>query len=755
MEQLEGYVERITYRNAENGYTVMTLNIDGESVCVTGSLPELSEGEFVRVSGERIVHPVYGEQVKADALAFIAPRDLLQVERYLGSGAIKGVGPKLAKRITDMFGEDTFRILEEEPERLAEVKGISERSAMEIAEQVITKREARDAMMFLQAYNISPKLAARVYKFYGTRIYTVLRENPYRLAEDIDGVGFKTADDIAMKAGIRPDSAFRVRCAVLYILRQAASFGHTYYPKDELIQRTEALLEISLSDFDSILQDLLMERRIVIRNAQPGKPVYLSQFYRMEAETARMLFDLNICDRTIPEQEIRDNIARLEKESRMTLAPDQRHAVEEAVKNGITIITGGPGTGKTTIINMIIRYFIHEGLDIMLAAPTGRAAKRMTEATGYESQTIHRLLEVNGDPSENGRTRFTRNEDLPLETDVVIIDEMSMVDIMLMHALLKAVVQGMRLILVGDVDQLPSVGPGEVLRDLIRSACFPVVKLTQIFRQAEESDIVVNAHKINDGEIVEPKKSEDFLFILRDQVGQITGATITLLREKLPKYCKCAPSEVQVLTPMRKGALGVENLNKVLQEAMNPPAPSKLEKEFSFGIFREGDKVMQIKNDYQLEWEMEGSFPREHGTGVFNGETGTIKMISHFDETITVLFEDGRVVVYPFASAEELELAYAVTIHKSQGSEYPAVILPLFSGPQLLMTRNLLYTGITRAKTCVCVVGRYETFRSMILNNQEQRRYSGLRELIEECYGSGDPQMEDTNERIELDWTDD
>ena len=425
---------------------------------------------------------------------------------------------------------------------------------------------------------------------------------------------------------------------------------------------------------------------------------------------------MNICDRTIPDEEIRGNISRLEKESGMILAPDQRHAVEEAVKNGITIITGGPGTGKTTIINMIIRYFIHEGLDIMLAAPTGRAAKRMTEATGYESQTIHRLLEVNGDPSENGRSRFGRNEDLPLETDVVIIDEMSMVDITLMHALLKAVVTGMRLVLVGDVD------------------CFPVVKLTQIFRQAEESDIVVNAHKINDGEIVEPKKSDDFLFILRDQVGQITGATITLLREKLPKYCKCTPSEVQVLTPMRKGALGVENLNRVLQEALNPAAPSKLEKEFSFGIFREGDKVMQVKNDYQLEWEMEGTFPREHGTGVFNGETGTIRLISHFDETITVLFEDGRVVVYPYAAAEELELAYAVTIHKSQGSEYPAVILPLYSGPQLLMTRNLLYTGITRAKSCVCVVGRYETFRQMILNNQEQRRYSGLRELIEDCY---------------------
>ena len=735
MEQLEGYVERITYRNQESGYTVMTLHTEGDSVCVTGSFAELSEGEFVRVRGEMIVHPVYGEQMKAETLEFTAPGDVTQIERYLGSGAIRGVGPKLAKRITDMFGEDTLRILEEEPERLSEVKGISERSAMEIAEQVISKREARSAMMFLQGYHISPKLSARIYKEYGNRVYTVLRENPYRLAEDIDGVGFKTADEIAMKAGIRPDSAFRVRCGVVYLLRQAAGYGHTFYPRDELVRLSEELLGVTLSDFDSILQDLLMERRIVIRNTEPGKPVYLAQFYRMESETARMLADMNICDQSIPEEEIRGNIAGLEKESSLTLAPDQRRAVEEAVKNGITIITGGPGTGKTTIINMIIRYFIREGLDIMLAAPTGRAAKRMTEATGFESQTIHRLLEVNGDPSENGRSHFARNEDLPLETDVVIIDEMSMVDIMLMHALLKAMVPGMRLVLVGDVDQLPSVGPGEVLRDLIRSDVFPVVKLTQIFRQAERSDIVVNAHKINDGEVVEPKRSEDFLFILRDQVGQITGACITLLREKLPKYCSCSPSEIQVLTPMRKGALGVENLNKVLQEALNPPSARKLEKEFSFGIFREGDKVMQIKNDYQLEWEMEGTFPRERGTGVFNGETGIIKLISLFDETITVLFEDGRVVAYPFSAADELELAYAVTIHKSQGSEYPAVILPLFAGPQLLMTRNLLYTGITRAKSCVCIVGRYDTFKNMILNNQEQRRYSGLRELIEACCG--------------------
>ncbi len=734
MEELTGYVERISYRNEENGYTVLTLSTDEEEHCVTGVFPSISEGEYLTARGEFVVHPIYGEQMKMESYEFTAPGDEVSIERYLGSGAIKGIGAALAKRIVQKFGADTFRVLEEEPERLSEVRGISERSAMQIAEQVIEKREVRNAVIFLQQYGITLQMAVKIYRRYGMDLYRVVRENPYRLAEDITGMGFKSADEIAVQMGIRPDSEYRVRCGVLYVLSQSASMGHTYLPKDHLFADTEALLDTEIADFDNVLTDLLVDKKIVIKRSGSEDHIYLMAFYRMESDTAVMMKDLNLRDNSVTMSEIAVNLKRLEKESGVVLDELQRSAVYEAVQNGITIITGGPGTGKTTTINIIIRYFIREGLDILLAAPTGRAAKRMTEATGYEAQTIHRMLEVNGDPTSGGG-HFNRNADMPLEADVIIIDEMSMVDISLMHALLKAVVPGMRLILVGDADQLPSVGPGEVLKDLIRSDCFPVVRLNRIFRQAEESDIIMNAHRINAGEVVEVKRSNDFLFILRDNAGLITGATITLLKDKLPGYVHADTKDLQVLTPMRKGALGVENLNKVLQEALNPASPAKQEKEFSFGVFREGDKVMQIRNDYQLEWVVEGTFPQERGMGVFNGDTGVIKRISHFEETITVEYEDRKTVSYPYQTADELELAYAVTIHKAQGSEYPAVIMPLLTGPRMLMNRNLLYTGITRAKSCVCIVGKYDTFAQMILNNDEQRRYTGLLEMIKQVYG--------------------
>jgi len=735
MEIREGYVQRITYRNETNGYSVIALDCDGDEEILTGIFPSISEGEYIRAEGETVVHPMYGEQLKVEKYEFVAPSDGAAMERYLSSGAVKGIGPALAKKIVGKFGDETFRVMEQEPERLSEVKGISERMAMEIAEQVIEKRELRSAMLFLQQYGISLQLASKIFKEYGQRLYGIVRENPYRLAEDISGVGFQTADAIARQMGIAPDSEYRVRSGVLYALQQSAGTGSTYLPLDELISATEDLLGTQVSEFQHLLQDLAMDKKLVIRRNGGETHVYLAAFFHMEADTAAMLRDMNIRDGSTSVSEIEGELRRMEKESGITLDGLQRSAVIESVRNGITVITGGPGTGKTTVINLIIRYFIRQGLDILLAAPTGRAAKRMSEATGYEAQTIHRLLEVNGDPSVSGGARFQKNEESPLEADVIIIDEMSMVDISLMHSLLKALVPGMRLILVGDVDQLPSVGPGEVLRDLIRSDCFPVVKLSRIYRQSEESDIVVNAHRINEGKPVEMKQSRDFIFIPRDNTGTIVGSIVTLLRDKLPPYVKAETRALQVLTPMRKGALGVENLNKMLQESLNPPSSSKIEKEFAFGIFREGDKVMQIKNDYQIEWEIAGTSPSERGTGVFNGDTGIIKWISHFDETVTVEFDEGKTVVYPFASCDELELAYAVTIHKSQGSEYPAVILPLFSGPALLMNRNLLYTGITRAKSCVCIVGKYETFASMIQNTREQQRYSGLRDMIRSLYG--------------------
>lgn len=730
MEKFEGFVERITYRNADNGYTVLTLSATDDEYVLTGIFSSVNEGEYIRAEGERTVHPIYGEQVSVASYEFVAPSDRDAVLRYLGSGAIKGIGPKLAKRIVDQFGDDTFRVVEEEPERLSEVKGISERAAMDIAEQMLEKREVRSAMLYLQQFGISLNLSAKIYKQYGMDMYRIIRENPYRLAEDIDGVGFRTADEIAKKAGILPDSEFRIRAALLYVLNRSSENGHTYLPKEILFKDTEDLLDAAIHDSDRIFADLQIEKRIVVKKEGDEVRVYAARLWRIESDIAVMLSEMNICDSSEKDAVIDEKIRRLEKENKMTLEDTQRNAVRVAAKNGITVLTGGPGTGKTTTINMIIRYFLREGLDILLAAPTGRAAKRMTEATGYEAQTIHRLLEVNGDPTGGGRAHFERNADMPLECDAVIIDEMSMVDVTLMHALLKAMVPGMRLVLVGDADQLPSVGPGEVLKDLIASDVFPVVRLRKIFRQAEESDIIVNAHKINEGEHIAPKYSNDFLFILRDDPGRITGATITLLKEKLPKYVHADPKDIQVLTPMRKGPLGVENLNLVLQEALNPASQMKIEHTFPFGVFREGDKVMQIRNNYQIEWRVKDTFPEESGTGVYNGDMGIIRYISPFDETLTVEFEDRKFVTYPFADADELELAYAVTIHKSQGSEYPAVILPLLSGPRLLMTRNLLYTGVTRAKQCVCIVGSLDKFTSMIDNTTELRRYSGLRDMI-------------------------
>lgn len=738
--EVEGYVEHIVFRNEENGYSVLNVAEGSKEYCLVGIFLTIAEGEYIRAQGEMTKHPVYGDQMRVESYEFVAPSDAQSTERYLASGTIKGIGAAMAARIVKTFGDDTFRIIEEEPERLAEVKGISERKAMEIAGQVAQKRDARQAMIFLQQYGITVNLAAKIYARYGQEVYGILKQNPYRLADDINGVGFKMADEIARKVGIRTDSDFRIKSGVCYALLQAVSQGHTYLPERELYERAEALLQVEGMDLEKHIMDLVMDRKLMVKEREGQKIVYAAQYYYMELNTAKMLLDLNIKD-SIPHEEIEKKIRKMEERHQIALDEMQRRAVMEAVNNGLTVITGGPGTGKTTTINTIIDYFDGEGLDILLAAPTGRAAKRMTEATGYQAQTIHRMLELSGAPEGDGPTAgFGRDEENPLEADVVIIDEMSMVDIQLMHSLLRAVTVGMRLILVGDVNQLPSVGPGNVLKDIIRSHCFNVVMLTKIFRQASESDIIVNAHKINHGERVEPKSgSRDFLFIRRDNPGTITGAAITLVKDKLPPYVHANIHEIQVLTPMRKGALGVEQLNVTLQQYLNPPDPKKAEKEYGSGLFREGDKVMQIKNNYQLEWETAGHYqiPKEHGVGVFNGDMGVILEINAYMEQMTVEFDEGRRVIYTFKQLDELELAYAVTIHKSQGSEYPAVVIPLLTGPRMLMNRNLLYTAVTRAKACVCIVGSVETFQSMIANEREQKRYSGLCEMIRETEALG------------------
>lgn len=754
MATVSGYVEKIKYRNEENGYSILSVNSDGLDYVLVGTFPYISEGDFIEASGRDVEHPIYGDQIQVESYELKAPEDTASMERYLGSGAIRGVGTALAARIVRRFKADTFRIIEEEPERLAEVKGISEKMAQAISEQMESKKEMRQAMMFLQEYGISMSLAFKIYNEYGSRMYSIIKENPYRLADDIQGVGFKMADEIAQKVGIFTDSDFRIRSGIYYTLLQSVANGHTYLPQEELLASASELLHVDPAVMEKHLTDLQMEKKIVVKvneekllkpeeddSTPASRHVYASQYYYTELNTARMLHDLNLRGAE-PETEIRKKLERICEEERIEPDELQIRAVVEAVNSGLLIITGGPGTGKTTTINTIIRYFEQEEMEILLAAPTGRAAKRMTEATGYEARTIHRLLELTGVPSDDKDTsgmHFERNEENPLDADAIIIDEMSMVDIYLMHALLRAVNPGTRLILVGDTNQLPSVGPGNVLRDLIASGAFDVVQLTRIFRQAAESDIIVNAHRINDGERIPlGKRSKDFLFIRREQPDAIISAMLTLVREKLPNYVHADMFDIQIMTPMRKGALGVERLNTILQSFLNPKDPSKPEKEVGGTIYRVGDKVMQIKNNYQIEWETRNRYgiPVDSGAGVFNGDIGIIREINTFAEELTVEFDEGKMVDYSFKQLEELELAYAITIHKSQGSEYPAVVIPVYSGPRMLMTRNLIYTAVTRARACVCLVGIPEMLQAMVDNEVEQRRYTGLKIRIQEVMKS-------------------
>lgn len=741
MDNITGYVDHIVYQNSDNGYTVMTLVAEGEEVTCVGMCKGLGQGENISAEGEYIEHPVYGRQFKIQTYETVAPTDRAGMERYLGSGAIRGVGEALAARIVKKFGDDTFRIIEEEPERLAEVKGISERKAQEIAVQMEEKKDLREALVYLQQYGISNTLAVKIYNTYGMEMYSVMRENPYRLAEDVSGVGFRIADEIAGRIGIHTDSDYRIRSGILYTLLQAVGEGHCFLPLELLLRRASELLGVSEENIRPQVDNLIMDRKLVAK----GDAVFAAAYYYAELNCANMLRNLNIPmleAENLPAQDmaIRKRLERMAKNLSMELDELQLKAVEESIKNGLFILSGGPGTGKTTTINMIIRYFESEGMDIFLAAPTGRAAKRMTEATGFEAKTIHRLLELNSALSDDDtrRANFERNQENPLEADVVIIDEMSMVDIQLFQALLKAILPGTRLILVGDVDQLPSVGPGQVLRDLMNSEAFPMVTLEKIFRQAGESDIVVNAHRINKGEqIALDNKSRDFFLLERNDVNVIYKHMIQLIREMLPKYVNATPFDIQVLTPMRKGSLGCETLNGILQRYLNPADPHKKEHSYGNTVFREGDKVMQIKNNYQLEWEIVGRYniPIDKGMGVFNGDMGRVLEINETMSTLLVEFDDGRRVNYPFSGLEELELSYAITIHKSQGSEYPAVILPLLGGPRMLFNRNLLYTGITRARNCVTILGSSETVRNMIDNVSENRRYTALESRIREICG--------------------
>lgn len=744
MEEIKGYVEHIIYQNSDNGYTVLNLVCDGEEITCVGIMKNLTQGETINALGEYVSHPVYGQQFKISSFQVTVPEDKESMERYLASGAVKGIGAALAARIVKKFGDQTFRIIEEEPERLAEIKGITERKAREISAQMEEKKELREAMVYLAKFGITTNLAVKIYETYGMGMYGVMQENPYRLAEDIHGVGFKTADEIAARIGIHTDSDYRIRSGLLYTLLQSVQDGHTWLPKETLLERARELLQVPIEAMEPLLSNLMMDKKIIIKKKGDIQQIFASAYYYAELNCARMLYELNSFvenrEEMLPseEEKITERIMNLAEEEGLKLDDLQKKAVVESVKNGLFILSGGPGTGKTTTINTMIRFFASEGLDILLAAPTGRAAKRMTEATGYEARTIHRMLELNGALSEDERNRvqFERNEENPLEADVIIIDEMSMVDLPLFQSLLRAVSPGTRLILVGDVNQLPSVGPGQVLKDLINSKCFSVVILEKIFRQAGESDIVVNAHKINNGqEIPLDNKNKDFFFLERSDANVIYKHMIQLLKDMLPGYVKANIFDIQVLTPMRKGSLGVDSLNKILQQYLNPPSPDK--KECSVGelVYREGDKVMQIRNNYQIEWEVLSKYgiPIDRGMGIFNGDMGMVCDINELARTLVVEYDEHRKVTYAFNQLDELELAYAVTIHKSQGSEYPAVVMPVLSGPRMLFNRNLLYTAVTRAKKCVVMLGSSETVRTMIHNESENKRYTALEDRIREC----------------------
>ena len=735
MVHLEGYVSHIRYHNEENGYTVLEIETThGDEILVGNFRFSIDAGEYLSVEADFTDHPVHGPQYTIRSYEVRGPQGRVAMERYLASGAIKGIGAALAKRIMKKFKENTFEIMESEPERLAEVKGISLKKAMDIAVQFQEKQEMRMAMMFLADYGGSNHFAVKIYEEYGENMYEVLKTNPYKLAEDIHGIGFKVADSIAAKAGIAQDSSFRICSGILYTLQMASGAGHVYLPRDLLCREAGRLMGVDPSFVEDHLIELIIDKKIMIREIDSDQQVYLSVFYFLERNVAGMLHDCNVSF-PLDETEWSEKMKWLQEGADIEIDATQEAAVRKSLEKGVVIVTGGPGTGKTTTINLMIRVFLQDDLKILLAAPTGRAAKRMTEATGQEAKTIHRLLEISGGLEDEGRMHFERDESNPLEADVIIVDEMSMVDITLINALLKAVVAGTRLILVGDENQLPSVGPGQVLRDLIRSQMFEVVHLTHIYRQAQTSHIILNAHKINQGQQISlGNNNRDFFFFEKNDIRSVLGGLIYLVQTRLPEYAGIRPFDIQVLAPMRKGEIGVIHLNEVLQYYLNPASPDKKERETPNALFREGDKVMQIRNNYQLEWKIRNKKGRvvEEGLGIFNGDLGLIREINTFTEKMTVIYDDNREVEYPFSGLDELELAYAITIHKSQGSEYPAVVIPLLTGPPVLCNRNLLYTAVTRARQCVCIIGRHEMVDQMIANASEHKRYTGLTQCLTE-----------------------
>lgn len=731
MECLNGIVESIVFKSDDTGYVVSKVRIDKDCINAVGIVPFLKEGQHVKLKGQWVLHKQFGRQFNIDEYEEVLPDSIDGIKKYLSTGIIHGIGPITAKKIVDRFKEETLDILENHIERLQEIEGIGEKKFRIIYESYIEQKDLKDIIIYFQGHGMTTNQCIKIYKKFGVNAKAIVSENPYILCDEISGIGFITADRIAKSLGIESISPFRIQSGIRYILNQFSASGNTYMPKNNLIDEVSKILGVPGQMVEENLYNLALETKIKIEKINDIEAVFSLPYYYCELGVTNKIITLSIENFRTINTDVEFEIETFERKNKIKFANSQREAIVGAFENGIEIITGGPGTGKTTIIKSIIEIYENNGMKVLLGAPTGRAAKRMTESTGREAKTIHRLLEMGVSEDEN--SYYGKGESEPLEADVIIIDEASMIDIMLMHSLLKAIKLGTRLIIVGDVDQLPSVGAGNVLKDLIESNFIKVVRLKDIFRQGEESLIVTNAHKINNGEMPYINRRDgDFFFENKDNVDLILSTIIDLINRRLPNFKKAWDKyrDIQILTPTRKGILGVQNLNNKLQEVLNPKSPSKREKELKEVIFREGDKVMQTKNNYSLKWIRVNGSGENEGVGVFNGDMGFIQSINEEEKTITIIFDDERKVVYDYIYLDELELAYAITIHKSQGSEFKVIITPAFMGSPLLMNKNLLYTAITRAKELVVVVGIPKALKYMVSNTRSMERYSSLRDRI-------------------------
>ena len=727
MDEIEVYADETVFRNDDNGYTVLVVKSGKTRVSAVGIMPPIAPGEKLKITGDWVEHPIYGKQIKVSHCEIEKPTTLSGIEKYLSSGMIRGIGPATAKLLIKAFGEETLDVLYSDPEKLLDVPGIGPKRAKMIMESYAEQAQQREAMVFLQSYGVTPNLAVKIFKQYGENVKQVIRQNPYRLVEDIEGIGFKTADKIAASLGIEPDSEHRLSAGVRHTLQEATgNTGHCYLPREVLLSYAQQLLGNEPELIEHTIDSMILSRRLIAQ-ILPGEgeeivAIYLPQTYHAEVDVARRLREMIEAMPSTMATDLSAQIDELERMEGVTFHPQQRQAIETAVSSGMTVITGGPGTGKTTIIKCIIKLLSVSG-EIALAAPTGRAAKRMSEACGMEAKTLHRLLEYGGEEGD-----FARTQDNPLEMDTLIIDEMSMVDIFLMRSVLRALVPGTRLIMVGDSDQLPSVGAGNVLRDILDSKAIPAVELTEIFRQDEKSMIVYNAHRINHGEAPRLNaKGSDFFFERAASPTDAAQKIVALCADRLPKFLNLDPvKQMQVLSPTKKGECGVWMLNQMLQGQFNPAASHKSERVRGDTTFREGDKVMQTRNNYQLKWKKEGVFAWEEGQGVFNGDIGFISAIDTQERTVEVQFDDDRIATYEGGDIDDLELAYCISVHKSQGSEFPVVVMPAVGGPPMLLTRNLLYTAVTRARRMVMIVGREAAIDQMIHNVNTRKRYSAL-----------------------------